>query len=247
MTIITWGMKVFAWSWLSNPSLKPHQMKPMRHIISLLVLSMVLTAPAHAEDDRNWTTADRIHRGLLIRTANGSSGLEAGAVGGHSFIGKFTLTYALWSLGGEPVQDYVFSWDWLPGNLVVGRGAAGDITTGDLAKYPDLAREFFGLKPGSVTIETELEFYNDQNHRAGVATKTIRPDLIGISGEIEPLHVPGSPNWETFFNFEYNDPVNHNQLADSERAIWNKKNFQDAKRVQLVRPKLPQWNGLKLC
>ena len=199
-------------------------------LLCLLLLSALLAA--RADDERHWTTTNHVHNGIIARAASTGSPIaldDSSVPGGRNYLGKFTLSYALWSLSQEPVHDYIFVWEWLPGELVVGHGPAGRVTTSDLAKYPDLAKHFASLKPLSVTLETDIQFYDAQNALVGFGHKTVKPDIIGPAGGGEPLHVPGSPHWEDFFR---KDP------PASDRASQNKKLFQDAARVQLVRPRL---------
>jgi len=212
---------------------------------AILILCLLASAlGARADDDRHWTTTNHVHKGIITRAASSGSATaldDSSVTGGHNYLGKFTLSYALWSLEGQPVEDYIFVWDWQPGDLVVGRGPAGNITTADLAKYPDLPKQFYSIRPISVTLATEIEFYDAQDFRFGLGTKTVKPDLIAPAGPNEPLHVPGSPTWQDFFRCDYQNPaltVNGAKPAATDFASRNKERFQQAVRVQLVRPKI---------
>ena len=201
----------------------------------LLACLMVLAPLLAARSDQHWTT-NGVHQGILTSAARADSPNaldDASVSGGRNYIGRFTLSYAVWSLAKEPVHDYIFTWDWHPGELAVGSGPAGAITTRGLAKYPDLARQFSALKPISVTLATDIEFYDAKNERIGKGRKTIIPDLVESAGSKEPLHVPGSPKWEDFFQCE-----NGENLSSDDRAAKNQKLFSEAVRVQIVSPKL---------
>jgi len=239
-------MKLFPMSWIFFNELRR---TPVRRYAAIIVLTL-LAFTARADDDRHWTTTNHIHRGILQR-GPGGSGLDDGAAGGRGYIGQFKLTYSLWSVMDEALDDFIFSWEWQPGNLVVGRGPAGNITSTDLAKYPDLARNFAALKPISVTLATDIEFYNVQGQRYGAGTKTVRPDLIGPAGEKEPMHLTGSPTWENFFQCENHPSANRTAAftiagqpaaSDNSAAVApasrNKKLFVEAAHVRLLYPKI---------
>ena len=211
---------------------------PVRHYAAMLIFTLLAFSTARADEERHWTdTATHAHKGIIPCTtgSGSSSGLDDSSVaGGRNYIGQFKLSYALWSLVQDPVHDYIFSWDWQTGNRIVGKGPDGNpITTSDLARYPDLAGQFAALKPVSVTLLADLEFYNAQNRRYAMGTITVYPDLIGAAGEKEPLHVPGSPKWEDFFQYSYGPAI-----GAADRATRNKKLFDEATSVKLVRPKL---------
>ena len=194
--------------------------------LGLLVFLGLMAGSYGASADQHWTT-NGTHKGILQRSVptGAASGLdEASVQGGRDFIGDFKLAYALWALQGEPVQDFVFTWEWRDAILRVATVNGREISSRDLAKYPDLARQFHALKPDSVTLRTVLGFYDAAEHRFGVGEKTLQPDMIDKAGVPNPLHVPGSPAWAEFFR--YKEPAN------------NKKVFAEAARVQLTDPKI---------
>ena len=214
---------------------------PVRRYTAILLSTLLVFATARAAEERHWTDpTTHAHKGIIPCAASSGSSLDDSSVlGGRGYIGQFKLSYALWSLVQEPVHDYIFSWDWQPGNHTVGKGPKGNaITTGDLAKYPDLVQQFDAVKPISVTLMADIEFYDAQNRRYGLGRMKVYPDLIGAAGVKETLHVPGSPKWEDYFQYEYNDAVLHNNIGTADRATRNKKLFQEATSVKLVQPKI---------
>jgi hypothetical protein len=188
-----------------------------------------------ARGDQHWTT-NGIHKGFVERSVQScsTSGLDGSpTTGGRGYLGQYRLGYALWSLMGAPMHDFVFTWDWRDADLVVAEVHGRTVTTRDLAKYPELAKRFYALKPYAVTGETTTEFYDTAERRFGVATKTIQPDAIDRAGVPDPLHVAGSPDWADFFRDNSADNASREGLASR-----HKKLFTDAARVQLTQPKL---------
>jgi len=204
---------------------------PVRRYAAICIFTLLAFTTARADSERHWTEpSPHAHKGII--TTSNPNYLDS-----RGYIGEFTLSYALWSLLQDPVHDYIFSWDWRAGNHPVGNGPDGNsITTADLAKYPDLAQQFAALKPVAVTLKANLEFYDAQNRCYARGQITVCPDLIGAAREKEPLHVPGSPHWENYFEYDYGGVGGI--LTDADRATRNKKLFEEATSVKLVRPKI---------
>ena len=203
---------------------------------SLLWCLLVLwPLPTLSNSSQHWTT-NGTHKGFVeqIVPPGATSGLDSTSTkGGRDYLGQYRLGYALGSLMGEPVQDFVFTWDWRDGDLVVAAVQGRTVTTRDLAKYPDLAKRFYALKPFAVTVETSAEFYDTAEHRFSVGAKTVQPDMIDKAGVPDPLHVPGSPEWADFFGDNAQDNASREGLASR-----HKKLFKDAASVRLTQPKI---------
>lgn len=204
-------------------------------ILVLVWATLLVCSQITAEADQHWTT-NGVHKGILQTSvqAGSPSGLDdASTQGGRDYLGEYRLGYALWSLMGEPVHDYVFTWDWRDADLVVAEVKGRTITTRDLAKYPDLARHFRSFKPISVTVEAPVEFYDAAEHRFASAAKTIEPDMIDQAGVPDPLHVPGSPDWADFFQPNAPGGATREGLATSHQKL-----FAESASVRLARPRL---------
>ena len=203
---------------------------------SLLWCLLVLWPPsALSASPQHWTT-NGIHKGFVeqIVPPGATSGLDSTSTkGGCDYLGHYRLGYALGALMGEPVQDFVFTWNWRDGDLVVADVQGRTDTTRDLAKYPDLAKRFYALKPFAVTVETSAEFFDTAEHRFSAGAKTVQPDLIDKAGVTDPLHVPGSPEWADFFGDNAPDNASREGLASR-----HKKLFKDAASVRLTQPKI---------
>jgi hypothetical protein len=201
----------------------------------LALLAVVLAATPVAQADFHWTT-NGIHAGVLILTADPAVGTALDGpdtAGGRNYIGRCTLSYVLRTLEGEPVHDFIFAWDWQPGNLVVAEVNGQTITTKDLAKYPDLRQRFFSLRPSFVTLGTRMEFLDENGVRIGLARKSVNPGLVDQAGVTETLHVPGSPRWADFFSSDERDSPSRQELDRRHQDLFLK-----ADRIQLGAAKI---------
>jgi hypothetical protein len=201
--------------------------------LSLLVCALAVLPQARADSPG---TTNGTHKGVLVLSAetNATTALDAPDLpGGHNYLGQFTLTYALWTIGGEPLHDFNFSWDWHKSDLIVARRPGRTITTTDLARYPALSRAFFSLKPLSLTLTVQIDFYNATGERLGFGTKTINPGLIEQAGTRETRHVPGSPRWADFFSCDFPDNPSRDELDRRHKELFTK-----AARVVLSAPKV---------
>jgi hypothetical protein len=133
------------------------------------------------------------------------------------YIGKCRITYALWSVMGEALEDYFFGWEWKQGSLTLQAEGLPSVTTVQLEKYPDLKAQFYALKPGGVEIGALITI---DGHKG---SKTLQPDLIPNAGVAEVYHVTGSPPWERFFDV-------------GAGANGNKRLFINCRDVRLFRP-----------
>lgn len=190
-------------------------------LVTVVLAFVVLPAIA----DEHWTT-NGVHKGVLERsvpTASGSGLDDQTVAGGHDYIGKYRLAYALWSLDEKPVHDFVFTWDWREADLVVTKVDGNVVMISNLMSYQDLARQFLEIRPVAVTIETSAEFRDAANHRFALIKKVIQPDMIDRAGSTNPVHGPGCPGWADFFQAS---------------GAKNKQVFEDAASVCLTEPKL---------
>jgi hypothetical protein len=197
------------------------------------VIAAMLATCARA--DQHWMT-NGVHSGIL-EASRGTRYDDA-----RDRIGSYQLSYALWMLAGEPVQDFIFVWKWPEepewsrvrvGSATVDRQTVL-VTVADLKRHPDLLQRFRSLKPVSVELNLALDLdIGDrrdgtftQSH--GNGTKTVKPDLLGQSGQKPDSIVPGSPDWADYFQLF---GLNNDR---AERARLNKDLFRRAKKVRLV-------------
>ena len=201
-------------------------------------LSGLLLALAGGElraTELHWTTNGMQLGVLSVQAASdAASGLDRPTVpGGHDFIGSFTLSYALWTLGGEPLHEFIFTWKWRRTNLVLGRRMERTLTAADLEKYPDLSNAFFSLKPMFITIETAIQFYDSSGTLLATARKLVDPGVIGQSGAENTFHPPGSPRWADFFTSTETDKPSRDELDRRHKEVFCK-----AARVELGTPRI---------
>lgn len=199
-----------------------------------LLLMSVATAGTNTVETPTYSTADGKHRGDITVTPLMSNQVA-------DKMGKFRLSYALWTLVGEPVQDYLFSWDWPKGEITVGNamidGKQVPVTTKDLAKYPDLLGRFVAVKPVGLTLTASIDFYPKgkpgQAAWAGpewVGRLTIKPDFIQAAGKPGLSFSPGSPDWADFFSLI---PASHEPAGTTERARKHKMIWAESREVRL--------------
>ena len=132
-----------------------------------------------------------IHKGSMVQGAARMDPL--------GLIGAYQLDYALWTLLGEPVEDYLFRWElgtsfWL---------AYGEQTSPERIRRedPDLYKRLAALAPVSVTLRAQVHFFDSPTTRTKFASADleITPDLTAPSGQPQPFSVPGSPEWGAWF------------------------------------------------
>ena len=203
--------------------------------IALLAAALAVLPSASLRAASHWPT-NGVQQGSVSLTAEpgAATALDGpGIPGGRNYLGRFTLAYGLWTLGGEPVHDFIFSWDWHQADLVVARRDGRVISTRDLATYPELSQRFFALKPRSVTLSARIEFYDAKGERVAVGVKQINPGLPEQAGVKDTLHVPGSPRWADYFACEYPDKPARDELGRRNQQLFAK-----AARVRLEAPKV---------
>lgn len=216
---------------MSKPCLHRKLLLPPR--IVPFALTLVLAPWGRA--DMHWTT-NGTHTGVLVQSVpvGASTALDSRDIpGGRDFIGTFTLAYGLWSLGGEPIHEYIFTWGWHSPNLTLGRRSQRTITAADLEKYPELKKSFFALRPTLMTLAATMQFYDAAGNRFASARKLITPALIEQARAKDPFHAPGSPRWADFFKTD--DPE---MLSRDELDRRHKELFLKAARVELTEPRI---------
>jgi hypothetical protein len=199
----------------------------MRKLVLIAVLAAITPA---AEADFHWAT-NGAYAGVLTLGSDAGIGKAldgSDTAGGRGYIGRCSLTYSLRVLEGEPVHDFVFTWDWQAGDLAIAQVNGQTVTTRNLAKHPDLRERFFSLKPLSVTLATRIEFLDQSGTPIGLGRKNIIPGLVDQAGVKDPLHVPGSPRWSDFFTADDDDRLAREELDRRHREL-----FLRADRVQL--------------
>jgi hypothetical protein len=138
-----------------------------------------------------------LFRSVLPGAANALDSHEVS--GGHDFIGSFTLAYGLWTMEGEPVHEFILTWEWQTPTVTLGRRGQHTITSTELNKYPDLTNSLYTLRPISMLLETTLQFYDAAGNRFATAEKLVNPGLLERAEAKPRFHAPGSPRWADFF------------------------------------------------
>jgi hypothetical protein len=199
----------------------------------VLAAAVLLPLRSPAAEDRHWTT-NGVHRGILAASR------RLAYYDDRDRIGSYQLSYALWMLAGEPMQDFSFVWKWPEepewsrvrvGSATVDRQTVL-VTVADLKRHPDLLQRFRTLKPISVELNLSIELLiaeeGSRSPTESRGTKTVKPDLIGQSGQKLDSIVPGSPDWADYFQLF---GLNYER---AERARRNKDLFRRAQLVRLV-------------
>ena len=172
-------------------------------------LLVLLPGTAVLASEVHWTTTN-LHRGLLGCTAptNPPSALDhAGVTGGRGLMGSFSLRYMMGTRDQKPVQEYKFQWDWNRADVLVTNRHSPSFSTRELGRYPDLAKQFFAIKPVWLALGADLEFFNAKGKRIGSGHKTMRFDLPAPCGSNTATLVPPSPIWAELFQ-DVEDPKN---------------------------------------
>lgn len=228
------------------------RIKPPTLVFVAVAMALLLTS-GRADSDQHWTT-NGTHRGIISRTEHSQSFDPEG------FVGSYTVSYGLWTLMGEPVNDYNVFWKWPTGSawedLIVCKatvdGKPVELHVRDLEKYPDLLTDFRNMKPLSIEFNMDVSFLIwNASERTWVpiafGSKTIRPVMIGQAGQkIESL-VPGSPNWDQLVVLR-SDPSDDSDSSKKLRGQHNTEVFQKAGSVEMTfgypAIKHVQWMGL---
>lgn len=180
-------------------------------------------------------TTNGTHTGVLFRSVPSGAGsaLDSHDVPGHDFIGSFTLAYGLWTLEGEPVHEFILTWEWQTPTVTLGHRGGHTITTAELQKYTDLTNSFYGLKPISMLLETTLQFYDAAGKRFAIAEKLVNPGLLEQAGAKPRFHPPGSPRWAAFFTTQEPETLPADELDRRHKQLFLK-----AARVELTEPRI---------
>ena len=142
--------------------------------IGLLVGLVTVWMPWRVQADEHWTTTNGIHKGVIQWSGQGQPG-DSLTAGGLGYIGMFRLSYAMWELGGQPLHEFAFMWDWRDrDNLVVGKGEPA-VKAGDLLAYPDLRKRFLEHSPLSVELSTTIELFDGADRRIATGQKPFLP------------------------------------------------------------------------
>jgi hypothetical protein len=185
-------------------------------------------------------TTNGTHTGVLFRSVlpAATSALDSHDVpGGHDFIGSFTLAYGLWTMGGEPVHEFILTWEWHTPIGTLGRRGQHTITSAELSKYPDLTNAFYALRPISMLLATTLQFYDAAGNRFASAEKVLNPGLLERAQANPPFHAPGSPRWADFFRTPELDTLPRDELDQRHKELFLK-----AARVELTEPRIKSIN-----
>ena len=144
---------------------------------------------------------------------------------------NYKVSFAFWTLLGEPVCDYKFNWNYAKSmNTEISHifnNKRYVFRFNDLTKYPDLKHQFEYISPmPNIQIKVKLHFLNsDIRHKdmkeAGIAVcyHIINIDLADRAGITDNFSVPGSGSWtETFTD------VNINESASTRDRDWLTRN-----------------------
>ena len=148
---------------------------------------------------------------------------------------NYKVSYAFWSLLGEPVCDYKFYWNYNASQYSGARiyHTYNDkkyvIKVSDLMKYPDLKQQLEYISPmPNIRIKVRLKFFNEDFLNLGpgypIATciHIINIDLADRAGVTNNFSVPGSGSWvETFTDVDFYHSSSTESLGD---RYWLGKN-----------------------
>jgi hypothetical protein len=179
-------------------------------------------------------TTNGTHTGVLFRSAlpGAASALDSHDVtGGHDFVGSFTLAYGLWTMSGEPVHEFILTWEWQSPAVTLAHRGQHTITSADLNKYPDLTNSFYALKPISMLLATTLQFYDAAGNRFATAEKLVNPGVLERAEAKPRFHAPGSPRWADFFRTREPETLLRDELDRQHKELFLK-----AARVELTEP-----------
>lgn len=222
--------------------------RPMRPITRIAVRAYCLLCAGLLHADQHWST-NGMHRGVVGRTGGAGIGmLDAPKVGGHNWIQEFQLSYALWSEYDEPLQDFVFTWDW-PGdgrtngaNWTVATLAhhpldpahgPGVVTVHDLARHADLLKRYLALRPVCVEVTAQIQFLDAQDHPFATGYKRVGITLLERAGMTPVSRAAGSPRWGDFFAL-----IASRSGGEASPERLNRGVFQKAARVELSGPRI---------
>ena len=122
-------------------------------------------------------------------------------------MGEYQISYAIWSLVGEPIWDFKFYWemyDYYKYCCISDGHYSREISYNDLKKYPDLWKRFESITPlPDIKIQADIAFYSkefptthyrwDKYFVAGKIDFTV--DLATKAFDKNIFSVPGSPDW----------------------------------------------------
>jgi hypothetical protein len=146
---------------------------------------------------------------------------------------KLELSYAVWTLLGEPVEDYLFRWDFSPMSALTGTSLKPEEMRG---RSPELYEALKKIAPLKVFLRATVSFLKEgQTTPFAFAKIDMSPDLPEGAGQWQKLSVPGSPDGDDFM-FEVKD---QGLCAPDEKSQQNgaaclKKVWKASARVQLT-------------
>lgn len=157
------------------------------------VVALCFAASPLAAQPKRVSNQNGIHKGLISASPNGA-GDSLG------LMCQLDLSYALWTLLGEPVQDFLFRWQACkPEDAKLPE--LGMTFKEVKRQYPQLAKQLDAIKPLSVRLRAVVQFYESEAGGSPFAKGEldIEPDLYEVSGKPETFSVPESPNWNDWF------------------------------------------------
>ena len=215
-----------------------------RKAIVALALAVSAQAPlaAHADDPATAAAkapAPGTYKGHVENSGPGTM------IDPFGLIGRVKLDYALWTLMGEPVEDYLFRWELAPTFRIP--------TTGDLVNVaalerdaPELASELRSLAPLSVTLSLEAAFFDTPTRSTwliGTADLEVTPDLVSPSGKPQAMSFPGSPNWDKWFSnvrVGTTPPCAAADIADCTKALWKRTRHLELEYPKVIHVEWPE-------
>lgn len=153
-----------------------------------------------------------------------------------NLIADFDLHIQWWSLMGEPVEYYDFTWQSTEQYSVEVDGKERLMTRTMLTKYPDLLKRFDRITPIDVQIKIEGNAGSGviSNDRFGyeIPSVNIVPSYAGKKGD---GIVPGSQHWNEFFTWSATN-FNYQKGSKQDRTLLqkNKNKFEDTETLNIV-------------
>jgi hypothetical protein len=212
------------------PVLRPLLAGVLAALVALLVaLPPTLAEPPPAKQPD--APPPGLHKGTVVALAVTTDPLH--------LIERVEVNYALWTLVGEPVEDYKVRWRATEQVTLPWPSANGGRRTLRLdqlkADAPELAAELRKLSPLTVVLQAEIAFFEDQTHVPFAwGSLVVKPDLVEPAGKPQTFSIPQSPEWGEWFTLSAHAiSKDRSCWATSDKAACHKRYWKRAKRVEL--------------
>ncbi|WP_268122065.1 hypothetical protein [Roseivirga pacifica] len=198
-----------------------------------LILHLAVLISFSARTQTYETTPILKKENRFIGDVEGVVPLDADPVG---LISSFNLHIQWWSLMGEPVEYYDFTWKSTSQLTLSIDGEERLITRAMLSKYPDLLKRFDLLSPRDVQIKIEGNagsgIISDDRFGYEIPSINIVPSYANEKGK---GIVPGSQHWNEFFTWsalEYT--YKKNDRNDRSLLNSNKEKFETIQKLNVT-------------